>query len=270
MSSIQSPVGPRRKTPGSRAVPVGVTLIVVAIAIGVIGSALTIPRFDDTFSRDVIINGATNPRVPGRLAFRIAPPVSGDQDATMTVGVAVESQTLPQPTCELSTSEGRQIPMSVAGGEATLYRQSDNRMRVVGLAKLKPGSYVAKCDYGGSDSLDTSTFTVGHALDASNLSEFAPVFWFIGVAVISGLMFVVGVITLTIGVFRKNRARRQGIGGYPGGPRPGGPYPPGAGGLYPGGPGGPYPPGGPPPGPGGPYPGGYPAGGPSGPPQGPG
>lgn len=173
----------------------------------------------------------------------------------MTVGVAVESQTLPQPTCALATSEGRQIPMSVAGGEATLYRQSDNRMRVVGLAKLKPGSYVATCDYGGSDSRNISTFTVGHALDASNLSEFAPVFWFIGIAVISGLMFVAGVITLTVGVFRKNRARKQGFGGYPGGPRPGGPYsagpyPPGAGGPYPGGP--------------------YPPAGPSGPPQGPG
>ncbi len=235
--------------------PIGVTLLVLSIAVGVISSALTIPKFADSVSREVIISGQTNPVVPGRLTFRVAS-ASGDSDEPLTVGVAIDSDLLPQPSCALQTSEGDEVGLKAPSRDAILFRGNSDEFLVVGIADLGPGSYVAICGEEGDSAQNNGRFTVGHAFDSRNLSEFTPFFWFLGAVGAAGIMFVVGVVTLTVGLIRRSRARKKqaawGSGGYQGGPGgyppgPGAPYAPG-GGPYPGGPGGP-------PGPGSGYPG---------------
>ncbi|HTO00630.1 MAG TPA: hypothetical protein VL068_08140 [Microthrixaceae bacterium] len=242
MSAIQNPAY-KAKLPGRKAVPIGVALIVLSIVIGVVGTALTLGRFDSSFTRDVVINGNSNPRVPGRLAFEVTEPISGGGNSVMRVGVAVDYEQSPAPTCQLQTADGEDIAMSAPTRGTDLFFESSDNLTIIGTAELDPGKYVAICEREESVGNDNATFTVGRALDVENLGEFAPVLWFLGIAVLSGLMFLIGIITLTVGLFRRNRGRKALAGQYPGGPYPGGPYP---GGPYPGGPypGGPQVPGG--------------------------
>ena len=93
-------------------------------------------------------------------------------------------------------------------------------MTIVGTADLKPGDYVAICTRDETVTGDNATFTAARAFDFTNLGEFAPLFWFLGVIVTSGLMFLAGIITLMVGLVRRSRARKLGAAQYPGGPYP--------------------------------------------------
>lgn len=161
------------------------------------------------------------------------------------VGIAIDSKQLPQPDCKLETSDGESIQLAIPTADAMLLRADYEDQHVIGVADLDPGSYVASCTHDEGAATEDARFTVGHVFDSSNLSEFSPLFWLIGLIVLAGVMFLVGIVMLSVGLIRRSRARKAtpwtpGPGPYPGpsagGSYPGGPVPPGghAGGGYPG------------------------------------
>lgn len=189
----------------------GAILVSVSVLGGILGTALTLGRLDEnSLSRDVVINGAATPAVPGKLNFEVSKALSADSSESddLPVGIAVDYATLPIPTCTLADNEGNDIALSRPGAEEQLLRDSGGDLTIVGSAVLPPGSYEARCAQDG-DSTGDATFTVGRVFGFTDIrGVLAPVLWFLAVGLIAGVMFLVGAILAIIGLVRRSRTRK--------------------------------------------------------------
>ncbi|MHB1137770.1 MAG: hypothetical protein ACYC2O_02365 [Microthrixaceae bacterium] len=266
---MHAPEAPPASTPGRGLVIAGAILLTISIIGGLVGTALTVGRFESSGLNDVAIDGARYPQVPGRLAFRVLEPLGSDGDVEdVRVGIAVDYEALPLPVCTMEQEDGEEITLRSPAAEEQLLSDDSGDLRVLGTAMLPPGRYVATCGAEGDTAGAGDVFTVGRVFGFSDLGGvLAPILWFFVVGAIATVTFVLGGILLIVGLVRRSRARKQspmptayppaggqpGYPGYPGYPPQG--YPPQAG--YPRppsslpwpGPHAPGPPGGPPPAP---------------------
>jgi hypothetical protein len=92
--------------------------------------------------------------------------------------------------------------------------------------QLEPGDYRATCEYLGEPSQSRGgNFTVGRTFGSQDFDEFAgPLFGFLGVVALCGLLFITGIVLLIVGLIRGSRSRRQPPGPYGGQPYPQTPY----------------------------------------------
>lgn len=224
---------PRRR--GRGLIISGIVLIVVSLVGGFGLGALAVSSIDlAEFERDVIIDGSGDRLVPGEIEFRV-PDLSGAD--SMRVGVAFSSSPTDPPDCSIVDEEGDEIPLDDAVLDAELY-DVNNRYpgyQVQSTARLPTGAYTARCDDEADGSSDGLSFTVGRTFGFDDITGvFGGLFAAIGVAIVAGLLFIVGVILLIVGLVQRSKGDRPGPGAYP--PGPYGQYPPGPYGQYPPGP----------------------------------
>jgi hypothetical protein len=228
----------------------GAVMMVVSILGGVIGTLLvgSGATFGD-FEREVAIEGSSDRIVPGRIPFSVVDPINGG-DGEMSVGIALSSTAAPEPDCSIEDSEGATIELVRSVSGESLLDQSGQYLdyTVVGTARLAVGDYEAVCAADGEPSASSGvSFTVGRVFGFSDFSDVVgPVFGIIGIWLIAGLVFIVGLVLTIVGLVQGSRSKRPPMGGgqfygapYPGVPQ--GPYPGVPQGPYPGVPQGPYP-----------------------------
>ena len=198
----------------------GAILVSVSVIGGIFGSVLTVGQFDGAEFNDVVIDGATNPAVPGKLSFRVAEPLQQNGPVEdVRVGVAVDYASLPVPDCTMQDTEGEAITLSAPAAEEQLLNDDTGNLKVLGSAPLQPGDYEAICTVAGEPSGSEATFTVGRVFGFSDLrGVFAPILWFLAVGAIATVIFIVGLILLIVGLVRRSKGRKQPPPQFPGGP----------------------------------------------------
>ena len=218
MSSAEN--SPVAVVAGRKLILSGAILIGLSVLLGMVGTRLTLGQFSTgQLTRDVVINGATNPKVPGKLSFEVPESLnqSSAQDELMHVGVAVEYSQLPAPVCTMSDSSGTKVPLSVSASGEALLGDSSGNFSVLGSAVLAPGEYQALCTRDGEPSSSSASFTVGKVFGMDDLTgTFAPFLWFLAVGLFCGLMFLVGVILMIVGLVKRSKAKKSGLGLTPG------------------------------------------------------
>lgn len=183
-----------------------------------VGSFLTVGRLSDSsFTRDVVINGRHPVVTPGGLDFEVVAPLTEGVSKSMTVAVLVDSGTSVFPSCRLQSREGSKIAMTLASSQSLYVSLTRPSSVPVAVARLNPGKYRIDCDASvGSDrgaSRNHPSFTVGRVVGPGDLrgGELSPLLWFAGVIVVTGLLFVSGALTLTVGLVRRSRTKRSGV-----------------------------------------------------------
>jgi len=187
----------------------------LSVLFGLVGTKLTLGQFSTAqLTREVVINGSSNPKVPGKLSFEVAEPLqeSSPQEAEMHVGIAVAYEQLPAPVCTMTTESGAKVPLKSSGSGEALLGDNSGKFTVMGSAVLAPGQYEAICTLDEEPSSSSASFTVGRVFGMDDLSgTFAPFLWFLAVGLICGLMFLVGLILTIVGLVKRSKARKNGL-----------------------------------------------------------
>jgi hypothetical protein len=219
MSSVEN--SPVAGQVGRKLILSGAILIGLSVLLGLVGTKLTLGQFSAAqLTREVVINGSSNPKVPGKLSFEVAEPLqeSSAQDAEMHVGIAVEYEQLPAPVCTMTNESGAAVPLKSSGSGEALLGDNSGKFTVMGSAVLAPGQYEAICTLDEEPSSSSASFTVGRVFGMDDLSgTFAPFLWFLAVGFICGLMFLVGLILMIVGLVKRSKAKKQGSGLSPAG-----------------------------------------------------
>ncbi len=214
MSSVEN--SPVAGQVGRKLILSGAILMGLSVLFGLVGTKLTLGQFSTAqLTRDVVINGSSNPKVPGKLSFEVSEPLqeTSAQDAQMRVGIAVEYEQLPAPVCTMTDESGAEVSLSSSGGGEALLGDSSGKFTVMGSALLAPGEYEAICTLDKEPSSSSASFTVGRVFGMDDLSgTFAPFLWFLAVGFVCGLMFLVGMILTIVGLVKRSKARKSGPG----------------------------------------------------------
>ena len=214
MSSVEN--SPVAGQVGRKLILSGAILMGLSVLLGLVGTKLTLGQFSTAqLTRDVVINGSSNPKVPGKLSFEVAEPLqeSSPQEAEMRVGIAVEYEQLPAPVCTMTDESGAEVPLSSSGGGEALLGDSSGKFTVMGSALLAPGEYEAICTLDKEPSSSSASFTVGRVFGMDDLSgTFAPFLWFLAVGFVCGLMFLVGMILTIVGLVKRSKSNKSGPG----------------------------------------------------------
>ncbi|MEX0769077.1 MAG: hypothetical protein WD029_11465 [Microthrixaceae bacterium] len=227
MSSYES--SPVKIQAGRKLILSGAILLSLSVLLGMVGAQLTLGQFNASqFSRNVVINGAQNPKVPGKLSFEVAEPLqtTSAEDAQLHVGVAADFSG-EQPDCKMTTADGDAVKLEVPVSGEALIGDTTGNFVVLGQAFLAPGEYEALCTVEGEPTTSSASFTVGRVFGLSDLSgSFAPLLWFLAVGLVCGLMFLLGLILLIVGLVKRSKAIKAGSSTQPGvssGPQTGSP-----------------------------------------------
>ena len=213
MSSVEN--SPVAGQVGRKLILSGAILMGLSVLFGLVGTKLTLGQFSTAqLTREVVINGSSNPKVPGKLSFEVAEPLqeSSPQEAEMHVGIAVAYEQLPAPVCTMTTESGAKVPLKSSGSGEALLGDNSGKFTVMGSAVLAPGQYEAICTLDEEPSSSSASFTVGRVFGMDDLSgTFAPFLWFLAVGLICGLMFLVGLILTIVGLVKRSKARKNGL-----------------------------------------------------------
>lgn len=229
------PIEPPRR--GRGLVTAGAIMLGLSIVGGVVGTAVLTSRMDlRSLERDVVVDGPRERLVPGEIRFRVVEPLGDSRPEEMTVGIALDDTSGPRPECTIEAADGEEAPWGRARVGDELFHGRPG-YRVVGTARLGPGDYVAKCGAGDGEPSRareySSNFTVGRVVGVDDLSPMvAPLFGLFAVWLLSGLLFVVGLVLLIIGLVQRSRSRRAPVPQWGGPPQqvpPGWGPPPGHG-----------------------------------------
>src|SRR5690606_26329019 len=232
---VTVPIEPPRR--GRGLVTAGAIMRGLSIVGGVVGTAVLTSRMDlRSLERDVVVDGPRERLVPGEIRFRVVEPLGDSRPEEMTVGIALDDTSGPRPECTIEAADGEEAPRGRARVGDELFHGRPG-YRVVGTARLGPGDYVAKCGAGDGEPSRareySSNFTVGRVVGVDDLSPMvAPLFGLFAVWLLSGLLFVVGLVLLIIGLVQRSRSRRAPVPQWGGPPQqvpPGGGPPPGHG-----------------------------------------
>jgi len=214
MSSVEN--SPVAVIAGRKMILSGAILIGISVLLGLLGTKLTLGQFDTgQFTREVVVNGAPNPKVPGKLSFEVPEPLktTSAQDALMRVGIAVDYSELPAPICKLEDASGTELPLIVSPSGEALLGDNSGKFSVLGSAVLSPGEYEAICTRDGEPSSSSASFTVGKVFGVDDLTgAFAPLLWFFAVGLFCGLMFLLGLILMIVGLVKRSKAKKLGLG----------------------------------------------------------
>ena len=219
MSSVEN--SPVTGQVGRKLILSGAILMGLSVLLGLVGTKLTLGQLSTAqLTREVVINGSPNPKVPGKLSFEVSEPLqeTSAQDAEMHVGIAVAYEQLPAPVCTMTNESGAEVPLSSSGSGEALLGDSSGKFTVMGSAMLAPGQYEAICTLDEEPSSSSASFTVGRVFGMDDLSgTFAPFLWFLAVGFICGLMFLVGLILMIVGLVKRSKAKKHGSGVSPAG-----------------------------------------------------
>lgn len=199
--------------PRTRAVAIGTILLMVSVLIGLVGSALTLGRMDQsTLSRDVVIEGPRQVSIPGTLPFRIAEPLSSGTPTQMTVGLGVTPTGSAPPNCKLFQVDeiaDKAIALSWLGGNQPYMSPVNPELVPIAIATLSPGTYELRCEAPRQAIKEPKSFSVSRVLGPGDLTgELKPILLFAGVIVVAALFFLAGGITLFVGLVKRGRHKR--------------------------------------------------------------
>jgi len=198
---------------GRKLILAAAILMGISVLLGLIGARLTLGQFSTAeFTRDVVINGAQNPKVPGKLSFKVIEPLQATSaaDAAMRIGVAADYTDL-QPVCKIANSAGVDVPLKIPVSGETIIRDTSRNFSVLGVAILVPGEYEALCTINGEPGSASGSFTVGRVFGMDDLTgSFAPILWFLAVGLFCGLMFLVGSILMIVGLVQRSKGKKSG------------------------------------------------------------
>ena len=214
MSSVEN--SPVAGQVGRKLILSGAILMGLSVLFGLVGTKLTLGQLSTAqLTREVVISGSPNPKVPGKLSFEVSEPLqeTSAQDAEMHVGIAVAYEQLPAPVCTMTNASGAVVPLKSSGSGEALLGDNSGKFTVMGSALLAPGRYEAMCKLDEVPSSSSASFTVGRVFGMDDLSgSFAPFLWFLAVLSICGLMFLVGLILTIVGLVKRSKARKSGSG----------------------------------------------------------
>lgn len=194
------------------------------MVIAVLGAGIATVAFGgsvnmDTISRDVVVAGAGESEVPGRIGFRIIEDISSDEGDSMTVGVATNSATGGL-DCQILDVTGGEVavrPGSVSDSFVSANIDVDWEAVVVA-EDLPAGEYSADCTIAGepSDSSEPSgtsgnppIFRVSRVVTIDDMFDFVrPVFGIFAAVAVGGVIGLIGLILMIVGLVIGNRARR--------------------------------------------------------------
>ncbi|KLR60786.1 hypothetical protein IMCC26207_109300 [Actinobacteria bacterium IMCC26207] len=214
MSSVEN--SPVAGQVGRKLILSGAILMGLSVLLGLVGTKLTLGQFSTAqLTREVVINGSPNPKVPGKLSFEVSEPLqeTSAQDAEMHVGIAVAYEQLPAPVCTMTNESGAEVPLKSSGSGEALLGDNSGKFTVMGSALLAPGEYEAICTLDEEPSSSSASFTVGRVFGMDDLSgTFAPFLWFLAVGFVCGLMFLVGLILMIVGLVKRSKSNKSGLG----------------------------------------------------------
>lgn len=205
------------RPPGSKAIKVGVVLLAISVLVGLIGSRFTLGRLDESsLTRDVVISGDRFAEVPGEIDFEVAETISERAPSRMTVAVLSPNISDWSGRCAFTDSRGRTMDSGSVVSTGGYIHPNDMQLEPVEVAELEPGTYTASCEE-RSDRSSAPRFTIGRVIGPSDLTsgELSPLLWFGVVLLISGALFVTGLIVLIVGLVKRRKSRRSGMGPGP-------------------------------------------------------
>jgi len=212
MSSVEN--SPVAGQVGRKLILSGAILMGLSVLFGLVGTKLTLGQFSTAqLTREVVINGSANPKVPGKLSFEVSQPLQDTsvEEASMHVGIAVEYQQLPAPVCTMTDASGAGVPLKASGSGEALMGDNSGQFTVMGSAMLAPGNYEAICNRDGEPGSSPASFTVGRVFGMDDLTgTFAPFLWFLAVGLFCALMFLVGLILMIVGFVKRSKAKKSG------------------------------------------------------------
>lgn len=230
---------PAPESGGRGLIIAGSVLLAVAMVVGIVGFVLTVGRIDVTeFQRDIVAEDGTDTEIPGAIEFRVFEPLGENDDGTgaadLRVGIGVSSGVELDADCTLFDESDERIPLLTPKQNDAFWRDNPEKFSVVGSAKLAPGAYTAECTdgsategsttegsttegsdgagrSGGSETPADARFTVGRVAGPEDYATvFTPALWFVFVAAICGLTFLIGLALLVFGLSKRASARRAG------------------------------------------------------------
>jgi hypothetical protein len=202
---------------------------IVMMVIAVLGAGTATVLFGgsvnvDDITRDVVVTGAGDSEVPGRIGFRIIEDLSEDEDDSMTVGVATDTEAGGL-DCQILDVTGGELdvrPGSVSDSFVSASIDVDWEPVVVAEG-LPAGEYSAVCESVGEPSGSATTsgtqprFRVSRVMTIDDMFDFVrPVFAIFAAVAVGGLIGLIGLILMIVGLVIGYRSRR----GPPGPPAP--------------------------------------------------
>lgn len=223
-----APDAPRPRGRGLLIAGIAVMVLSViggAVSIGVIASSTDFFDFEE-----VAIDGPSDRLVPGEIEFSVLEPIDAGDDGDMTVGIALSAVPTPEPACRILDADGAEVAIGPPSPQDELldwdgYYYDYQLLRT---ARVVPGDYRAVCEVEGEPSAASGVnFTVGRVLGVDDFTDnVTPVLGGFGGLMLSGLLFIVGLVLAIVGLVQRSRSTRPPTTGGPyyGMPQPQGPY----------------------------------------------
>ncbi len=187
----------------------GSVLLIISILGFTIAMAVLAPKVDVAdFERTIDTSGSPSSSIPGTVDFRILEPLSGES-VSVDVGIAFESDvSTGSESCVMHTASGEEIPLGRGGSfETFLDPDFDSEPPALVARSLSAGSYSVSCD---SSSTTSGTFFVARSVSADELIDLAkPLLGVVAATLISGVMFLLGLILFIVGLVKRNRSKRS-------------------------------------------------------------
>jgi len=193
----------------------GATCLALAALVIAVGTMWFGSRIEDrNLTRNVATSTEDLSEVPGELAFRVTPALSGDE-RTMSVGVGTSTNP-PDLDCGIAVDDTGGSAVAVRRARSVEVFVDDERglELLVVTDDLEPGSYIASCDWSGEPGDDGVTFGVGRVLTTSEaMSLVGPVLGLLGSLALGVVMALVGGGLVVAAVVRRRRAARRSSAG---------------------------------------------------------
>lgn len=206
------------KPPGRGFVITGIVMMVVAVLGVVVVTTLLGGSLDlEDLDRDVVVTGAAESKVPGRIGFRIIEDISPGEGDSMTVGVATSA---PARALECRILDGATDEVELRSGslnDSFVSAAIDSGWEPVVVAEgLPAGEYSAVCNRVGEPSGAANpsgaapAFRVGRVVTTDDMFDFIrPAFGIVAAVAVGGLIGLIGLILMVVGLVIGNRARRE-------------------------------------------------------------
>ncbi len=227
-NSTGAPDAPR---PRGRGLLIAGVVVMVLSVIGGVVSIGVIASIEDLLDfEEVVWDGPSDRLVPGAIEFSVLEPIDEGDDGDMTVGIALSAVPTPEPTCRILDADDTEVAIGPPSPQDELLDWDGYYFdyQLLRTARVGPGDYRASCEVEGEPSAASGvSFTVGRVIAVDDFTDdVTPILGGFGGLMLSGLLFIVGLVLAIVGLVLRSRGSRPPTTGgpYAGVPQPQGPY----------------------------------------------